>query len=98
MLPKIVSYFISCVRLTLIHSLVIKYGRYEVSALNTEREILGLDYISEAIIVGVKDEEFGQRVAAVVTLRDEVRLHPDELFCYFQLTPLILTEHPITYA
>jgi malonyl-CoA/methylmalonyl-CoA synthetase len=36
-----------------------------------ERELLGLPYISEAMVVGVEDEEFGQRVAAVVTLRDD---------------------------
>lgn len=36
-----------------------------------KRELLGLPYISEAMVVGVEDEEFGQRVAAVVTLRDD---------------------------
>lgn len=35
-------------------------------------QILGLDYISEVMVVGVEDEEFGQRVAAGVVLKDEV--------------------------
>ena len=30
-----------------------------------------LPYISEVMVVGVADEEFGQRVAAVVTLRED---------------------------
>jgi acyl-CoA synthetase (AMP-forming)/AMP-acid ligase II len=50
---------------------IIKSGGYKISALDIEREILGLDYVSEVMVVGVEDEEFGQRVAAVVTLKDE---------------------------
>lgn len=34
-----------------------------------ERELLGLPYVSEAMVCGVADGEFGQRVAAAVTLR-----------------------------
>ena len=49
---------------------VIKSGGYKISALDIERELLALDYISEASVLGVADEEFGQRVAAVVVLRD----------------------------
>lgn len=49
---------------------IIKSGGYKLSALDIEREILGLDYISEVMIVGAEDEEYGQRVAAVVTLKD----------------------------
>ncbi|KAF9892304.1 hypothetical protein FE257_002081 [Aspergillus nanangensis] len=47
---------------------IIKSGGYKLSALDIEREILGLNYISEVMVVGVPDEEFGQRVAAVVCL------------------------------
>jgi malonyl-CoA/methylmalonyl-CoA synthetase len=53
-------------------SAVIKSGGYKISALDIEREILGLSYISEVMVVGVEDDEFGQRVAAAVTLRDSV--------------------------
>ncbi|KAL4812732.1 hypothetical protein BDW67DRAFT_188415 [Aspergillus spinulosporus] len=50
---------------------IIKSGGYKISALDIEREILGLNYVSEVMVVGVQDEEFGQRVAAVITLKDE---------------------------
>jgi malonyl-CoA/methylmalonyl-CoA synthetase len=49
---------------------IIKSGGYKISALDVERELMGLPYIAEAMVVGVDDEEFGQRVGAVVTLRD----------------------------
>ncbi|PGG96964.1 hypothetical protein GX51_07569 [Blastomyces parvus] len=48
---------------------IIKSGGYKISALDIEREILGLSYVSEVMVVGVADDEFGQRVAAVVSLR-----------------------------
>ncbi|RFU26561.1 hypothetical protein B7463_g9774, partial [Scytalidium lignicola] len=50
---------------------IIKSGGYKISALDIERECLGLPYIAEVMVVGVDDEEFGQRVAAVVTLRED---------------------------
>lgn len=34
---------------------------------------MGLDYVSEVMVVGVEDEEFGQRVAAAIVLRDDIR-------------------------
>ncbi|KAL3486782.1 hypothetical protein BJX62DRAFT_246549 [Aspergillus germanicus] len=49
---------------------IIKSGGYKLSALDIEREILGLDYISEVMVVGIEDEEFGQRVAAAVMLKE----------------------------
>ncbi|KAJ5386525.1 hypothetical protein N7509_009066 [Penicillium cosmopolitanum] len=44
---------------------------YKISALDIEREILGLDYVSEVMVVGVEDEEFGQRVAATISLKTD---------------------------
>lgn len=52
--------------------IVIKSGGYKLSALDIEREILGLDYIAEAIVVGVSDEEYGQKVAVAVIPRNKV--------------------------
>jgi malonyl-CoA/methylmalonyl-CoA synthetase len=52
---------------------IIKSGGYKISALDIEREMLGLDYIAEAMVVGVEDEEFGQRVAACVVLREDLK-------------------------
>jgi malonyl-CoA/methylmalonyl-CoA synthetase len=39
--------------------------------LDIEREILALPYISEIMVVGVTDEEFGQRVGAVLSIQEE---------------------------
>ncbi|KAJ4294359.1 hypothetical protein N0V90_008049 [Kalmusia sp. IMI 367209] len=50
---------------------IIKSGGYKISALDVERELLSLPYVAEAMVVGVSDAEFGQRVAALVSLLDE---------------------------
>ena len=50
---------------------IIKSGGYKISALDVERELLSLPYINEAMVVGVADEEFGQRVAVLVSLQNE---------------------------
>lgn len=50
---------------------IIKSGGYKISALDIERELLALPYLGEAMVVGVPDLEFGQRVGAVVSLRDD---------------------------
>ena len=47
---------------------IIKSGGYKISALEIEHEILELPYVAEAMVVGVVDDEFGERVGAVVTL------------------------------
>jgi acyl-CoA synthetase (AMP-forming)/AMP-acid ligase II len=47
---------------------IIKSGGYKISALDVERELLSLDVIGEVAVVGLEDEEWGQRVAAIVTL------------------------------
>ncbi|PLN85033.1 acetyl-CoA synthetase-like protein [Aspergillus taichungensis] len=49
---------------------IIKSGGYKISALDIEREILGLDYVAEVMVVGVPDDEYGQRVGAAVSLKD----------------------------
>lgn len=48
---------------------VIKSGGYKISALDVEREIMGLDYVNEVMVVPLEDEEFGERVAAAIVLR-----------------------------
>lgn len=50
---------------------IIKSGGYKISALDIEREILGLEYVSEVMVVGVEDDEFGQRVAATISLKTD---------------------------
>lgn len=51
---------------------ILKSGGYKISALDIEREILALPYVNEVMVVGVPDDEFGQRVGAVVTLRKDM--------------------------
>ncbi|KAF1993756.1 fatty-acyl-CoA synthase [Amniculicola lignicola CBS 123094] len=50
---------------------IIKSGGYKISALDIERELLSLPYVAEAMVVGVPDEEFGQRVAALISIQEE---------------------------
>ncbi|KAH6841195.1 hypothetical protein BKA58DRAFT_453775 [Alternaria rosae] len=50
---------------------IIKSGGYKISALDVERELLSLPYVAEAMVVSVPDEEYGQRVAALVSLQNE---------------------------
>ncbi|KLJ09641.1 hypothetical protein EMPG_14939 [Blastomyces silverae] len=49
---------------------LIKSGGYKISALEVERKMLALEEIQEVVVVGLADEEWGQRVAAVVKQRD----------------------------
>ncbi|KAK5946308.1 hypothetical protein PMZ80_000450 [Knufia obscura] len=49
---------------------ILKSGGYKISALDIEREILSLPYVNEVMVVGVPDDEFGQRVAAVLSISD----------------------------
>jgi malonyl-CoA/methylmalonyl-CoA synthetase len=48
---------------------IIKSGGYKISAIDIERVCLGLPYVSEVAVLGVDDEEFGQRVGAVISLK-----------------------------
>jgi malonyl-CoA/methylmalonyl-CoA synthetase len=50
---------------------IIKTGGEKVSALEIEREMLSLPYISELAVVGLPSEAWGQKVAAVVVLSEE---------------------------
>ncbi|KLP19962.1 Uncharacterized protein LW94_13368 [Fusarium fujikuroi] len=49
---------------------IIKSGGYKISALDVERACLTLPYVNEAMVVGVEDDEFGQRVAAVLAVKN----------------------------
>ncbi|KAG8532969.1 uncharacterized protein KY384_001751 [Bacidia gigantensis] len=47
---------------------IIKTGGEKVSALEIERELLSLPQVSEAAVVGVANEQWGQKVSAVLVL------------------------------
>ncbi|KAJ9426011.1 hypothetical protein FOXG_07378 [Fusarium oxysporum f. sp. lycopersici 4287] len=49
---------------------IIKSGGYKISALDVERACLTLPYVNEAMVVGVEDDEFGQRVGAVLAVKN----------------------------
>ncbi|BAE66196.1 unnamed protein product [Aspergillus oryzae RIB40] len=50
---------------------IIKTGGEKVSALEVERELLSLPQVSEAAVVGLPSEQWGQKVAAVIVLDKE---------------------------
>jgi acyl-CoA synthetase (AMP-forming)/AMP-acid ligase II len=52
---------------------IIKSGGYKISALDVERELLSLGVIDAAAVVGLDDEEWGQSVAAIVTLMNSAK-------------------------
>ncbi|KGO48266.1 AMP-dependent synthetase/ligase [Penicillium expansum] len=47
---------------------IIKTGAEKVSALEVERELLSLPQVTEAAVVGLPSEQWGQKIAAVVVL------------------------------
>ena len=51
---------------------ILKSGGEKISALEIEEVLLGHPAISEAAVVGIDDEEWGQRVVAVVVVRHTV--------------------------
>lgn len=48
---------------------IIKSGGYKISALDIERHLLAHPDIAEVAVVGVHDITWGQKIAAVVVLR-----------------------------
>ncbi|GHJ85514.1 hypothetical protein NliqN6_1916 [Naganishia liquefaciens] len=53
---------------------IIKSGGEKLSALDVERALLELDYITDAAVVGVPNEEWGQIVGAIVVASKDVTL------------------------
>jgi malonyl-CoA/methylmalonyl-CoA synthetase len=58
---------------------ILKSGGYKISALEIEEVLRQHPAIAEVAVVGVADEEWGQRVAAAVVLADGQSLELDEL-------------------
>jgi acyl-CoA synthetase (AMP-forming)/AMP-acid ligase II len=57
---------------------IIKVGGEKVSALEIERELLSLQEISEAAVVGLPDPKWGQKVAAVIVLSEKGKMGKDD--------------------
>ncbi|XP_049720115.1 malonate--CoA ligase ACSF3, mitochondrial isoform X1 [Elephas maximus indicus] len=58
---------------------IIKSGSYKLSALEIERHLLAHPSITDVAVIGVPDMTWGQRVTAVVTLRDGHSLSQQQL-------------------
>ena len=50
---------------------ILKSGGYKLSALEIERYVLEHSNVAEVAVVGVDDEEWGQRVASLVVLKQK---------------------------
>jgi malonyl-CoA/methylmalonyl-CoA synthetase len=68
---------------------IIKTGGFKVSALEIEEVLRTHPAIAECAVVGVSDEDWGERVSAAVELRDGASLSLDELqqWAKIQLAP-----------
>ena len=51
---------------------IIKYGGYKISALDIERVFLENDQLKEVVVIGIPDETYGERIGAIVVLKDGV--------------------------
>lgn len=49
---------------------IFKSGGYKISAVDIEHECLELPYVNEAVVIGVDDAEWGQRVTVALSLQD----------------------------
>jgi len=50
---------------------IIKSGGYKISALDVERVIWSHPIISDCAVMGLRDEKWGQKVFALIELKDE---------------------------
>lgn len=68
---------------------IIKSGGYKISALDIESALLDHPEIKECAVLGIPDAEYGERIAAVVTLRSDRLLALPELkeWCSTRLAP-----------
>jgi malonyl-CoA/methylmalonyl-CoA synthetase len=59
---------------------ILKSGGYKISAIEIERALMELPYVKEVAVIGVADDEYGQRVGAMlVTQGVELTLTLDTL-------------------
>ncbi|KAI8828568.1 AMP-dependent synthetase and ligase [Chytriomyces cf. hyalinus JEL632] len=52
---------------------IIKSGGFKLSALTIERELLSLKGVTDVAVLGIPDEVWGERVAAVVAMQEDVQ-------------------------
>jgi malonyl-CoA/methylmalonyl-CoA synthetase len=61
---------------------IIKTGGYKVSALEIEETLREHPAVADCAVIGEADEEWGQRVTALVELKDQQTLELDELLSW----------------
>ncbi len=68
---------------------IIKTGGYKISALEIEEVLRGHPYIEECAVVGLPDDEWGERVCAALVLTDGHDVSPESLreWCRERLAP-----------
>jgi len=71
---------------------IIKSGGYKISALQIETELLAHPDIADCAVVGLSDEVWGQKVAAVIVPKKKDELNVDEvhLWCKEKLAPYMI--------
>ncbi|XP_023222187.1 acyl-CoA synthetase family member 3, mitochondrial-like isoform X1 [Centruroides sculpturatus] len=68
---------------------IIKSGGYKISALDVERHLLSHSNIRECTVLGVPDDTWGERVAAVIVTKDKSEMPLPELrnWCKERMSP-----------
>ncbi len=77
---------------------IIKSGGYKISALEIEEVLRGHPSIEECAVVGIEDEEWGERVCAALVLRGEKNVSPESVreWCGERLAPYKIPSRIIT--
>ena len=68
---------------------IIKSGGYKISALEIEEVLRGHPDIEECAVVGLGDDEWGERVCAALVLKGEKNVSPESVreWCRERLAP-----------
>jgi len=79
---------------------IIKSGGYKISALEIEEVLREHPFIEECAVVGVEDEEWGERVCAALVLSGNRELSPELLrkWCMERLAPYKIPSRIITVS
>jgi malonyl-CoA/methylmalonyl-CoA synthetase len=57
---------------------IIKSAGYKLSALEIERELLSHPEIKEVAVLGIKDDQLGEKVVAIITVRKDINVNEDD--------------------
>lgn len=79
---------------------IIKSGGYKISALEIEEVLREHPSIEECAVVGIEDEEWGERVCAALVLRGEKNVSPESVreWCRERLAPYKIPSRIITVS